>query len=467
MLTVCNVDCRDPLLFIDLTPSITSAGPTPKIHIGKHEGIRRRSNGSKVTPVTVTTATDGATGYEPPTTTVGSTTNRKPGQKSDHSDAPANRISGDSTATDGATDAGTRTGGSTANRKPGWKPDTPRMAPQMNNQVNLPVGHTRAIPAIPATPPPVYLPIGKSHGDILTKGLNNMDLNGKPTVSQSALGSSQCACRSGTTSTAKSVYHNPTSGNPSEDLKKALFNGQVDLARRLLANGVLIDRWAPRNIIFAPEDRQIPLFELLMQYGWTLNTPGPYGAVLLPSIVTNDVLLDWFLAHGADPNLGKQPIKLDIEGGSNTRSCKTLEVVAFKGSFSAVQKLLKAGAKVQNGAPLYYAAAHCPYDNWFFDKYKKVTPSKALDDAAQIPIMALLVKNGADVNQARTTPHKTTDYPIVHAIKIGAFERVKWLLRQGANPDQTGAALRNGQESVDDIGRAPQVDIKNPLSVPS
>ncbi|KAM0558086.1 hypothetical protein ACHAPJ_005253 [Fusarium lateritium] len=311
-----------------------------------------------------------------------------------------------------------------------------RIAPQMNNQVNQPVGHTRAIPPIPVMLPPVYLPIGKSHGDILTQGLNNMNPNDRPAVSQSALGSFQCACRNSTTSTARPVFHNPKPGVPSEDLKEALSKGQVNFARRLLANGAPIDATTPLCILLAPEDHQIPLFELLTQYGWTPNTPGHYGAVLLPSVVTNDMLLDWFLAHGADPNLGQQQIMTDIKGGSDTNSCQALSSAATQGSLSAVRKLLKAGAKVQNGTPLYFAVFRCPPNVNALATH--VTQSKPFDKA-QIPIMALLVENGADVNKGLQTRQMSPKYPIVVAVMAGAVERAKWLLSQGADPHLKGA----------------------------
>ncbi|KAF4969085.1 hypothetical protein FSARC_3608 [Fusarium sarcochroum] len=131
------------------------------------------------------------------------------------------------------------------------------------------------------------------------------------------------------------------------------------------------------------------------------------------------------------------PISSPSPASSQTTcSSIALEVAASKGSLSAVQKLLRAGAKVRNGAPLYAAVSNCPPGVNEFGT--TVTQSKPFDKA-QIPIMALLVENGADVNQGLQSPHMTAKYPIVQAVMLCAPERVKWLLSQGADPHLKGA----------------------------
>jgi ankyrin repeat protein len=220
-------------------------------------------------------------------------------------------------------------------------------------------------------------------------------------------------------------------------LADALRSGRVDVARYLVKSGAPIARKTPEFILTAPADQQIALFEVLTEHGWTVNTPGFYGAVLLPRLTqtNNETLIDWFLAHGADPNLGVQHDNRERLGGPDTDSCQALELAASWGSVQMMQKLLNAGAKITNGAPLYYAAGACPPGA--NPQAGRVTPSKEFDSSV-VPVMALLVENGAGVNDKLESRHMTPQYPIVNAVMAGAVERVKWLLSQGADPDLKG-----------------------------
>ncbi|KAH8686197.1 ankyrin repeat-containing domain protein [Ilyonectria robusta] len=280
--------------------------------------------------------------------------------------------------------------------------------------------------------------MGTSYDDIPITEPNDLQLFSGQPVSQPDFASFQAACRDGSLSTIGSIITSKprTPAFLHQGLILALGSGKVDAARRLLEAGAPIARQTPTHILSAPEDQKIPLFELLTQHGWTTNTPGFYGAVLLPRVVTNDALLDWFLAHGADPNLGAQRDNRDRNGAPDADSCVALETAASHGTAEAVQKLLSAGAQMRNGAPLYFAAGVCPAGA--NPHAGPVTPSREID-AGRIPVMAQLVENGADVNQKLESRHMNPQYPIVNAVMAGAVERVKWLLSQGADPDLRGA----------------------------
>ncbi|OBS28288.1 hypothetical protein FPOA_02229 [Fusarium poae] len=217
----------------------------------------------------------------------------------------------------------------------------------------------------------------------------------------------------------------------------ALESGNVDIARYLLQSGAPISRETPKVVLKAPADQQMALFETLTEHGWTVNTPGFYGEVLLPTLIhrNNETLIDWFLAQGADPTLGIQEDYHERLGGPDTSSCLALQLAAAHGSADLVQKLLNAGAKITKGAPLYYAAGALPQGA--NPHVGRVTPTKEFD-ISRIPVMKLLVENGAGVNDKLETRHMVALYPIVNAVCAGAVERVKWLLDQGADPDLKG-----------------------------
>ncbi|KAF5624153.1 ankyrin repeat domain protein [Fusarium sp. NRRL 25303] len=189
-------------------------------------------------------------------------------------------------------------------------------------------------------------------------------------------------------------------------------------------SGTPISRKVPETILRAPADQQVALFQLLTENGWTVNSLER----LLPRLIqtNNEPLLDWFLEHGADPNIG----------GPEGDPVQALRLAASQGTVKLVQKLLNGGAKMtSNGLGLFYAPGACPAG--FIPHTGLVQPSAEFDKS-RIPIMALLIENGAGVDDKLETKHMTAQYPIVNAVMAGAFERVKWLLSQGADPDLQG-----------------------------
>jgi hypothetical protein len=287
--------------------------------------------------------------------------------------------------------------------------------------------------------PQVGLQMGTSHDDIPVKEPNDLIILNGHALSQPDFASLVTASKEGDLSTVESIVTSQprTPAFLHQGLVNALEKGHVDVARYLLESGAPIARTTPRCILTAPGGQQIPCFELLTKHGWTVNTPGFYGAVLLPSIIqiNNEPLIDWFLAQGADPNLGSQDDNRDRLGGPDTDSCQALELAATRGSVELVQKLLNAGAKIENGAPLYHTAGVCPMGA---NPHAGLVTPDAEFDRARIPVMAVLVENGAGVNDKFNTRHMTPLYPIVNAVMAGAVERVQWLLSQGADPDLKG-----------------------------
>ncbi|KAJ5630516.1 uncharacterized protein N7484_010616 [Penicillium longicatenatum] len=239
----------------------------------------------------------------------------------------------------------------------------------------------------------------------------------------------ESACRTGSVSTIQSVTTSQelTPITLHNGLVATLRAGHVGATRCLLQLGTLITPRTAENILFAPMDRQVPLFDLLAHHGWDPNTPDRNGAPLLPRVVKNIHLLKWFLDHGANPNLGSQ---------EHPTFCKAVEAAAETGTVEAVRMLLDAGAHMDNGGPLYYAAGVCPPgENPYMGT---VSPSTDFDED-RIAVMELLVERGANVNQKLETRHMVPGYPLVIAVMAGAVGRVKWLLEHGADVRLKGA----------------------------
>ncbi|KAH7171315.1 hypothetical protein EDB81DRAFT_678308 [Dactylonectria macrodidyma] len=280
--------------------------------------------------------------------------------------------------------------------------------------------------------------MGSSYDDVPITEPDDLLLLAGETPLQPDFAPFQAACRNGPLSTVELIVASKlrTPAFLHQGLILALGSGNVDAARYLFGAKAPIARQTPIHILSAPSDRKTRLFEILTQHGWSPNTPGFYGAVLFPRIVSNVALLEWFLRHGADPNLGAQRDNRDCNGPPETDSCSALEAAASHGSVEAVQKLVSAGAQIRNGAPLYFAAGVCPPGA--NPHAGLVTPSREFD-AARVRIMALLVENCADVNQKLESRHMTPQYPTVNAVMAGAVGRVRWLLNHEADPALRGA----------------------------
>ncbi|CAH0038296.1 unnamed protein product [Clonostachys solani] len=247
----------------------------------------------------------------------------------------------------------------------------------------------------------------------------------------------QSTCRKGPVDAIRAAIGSktPTPAFLHHGLVAALNGGNVEATRYLLESGAPVARLVVHNVLGAPSDRQGPLLDLLADHGWSPNSPYYQGAVILPRVVTNISVLRWLLDHGVNPNHSTQYKYLTGTGEPESSSCAALEAAATRGTAEAVKMLLEAGAEVENGTPLHFAAgASPPGAN---PHAGRVTPTKEFD-MARIPVMSLLVERGAKVNQRAETRHMVPRYPIVHAVMAGAIERVRWLLQHGADPHLKG-----------------------------
>ncbi|RAL12589.1 ankyrin repeat domain-containing protein [Aspergillus homomorphus CBS 101889] len=259
------------------------------------------------------------------------------------------------------------------------------------------------------------------------------------------------ACRNGPLSTLQTLlYSNPqTLAFLHRGLTYALRAGNLETAGYLLESGAPVLHRTPISICEGPDTQRIPLFELLSQHGWTPNTHRPIDKVLINRLVNNTRLLQWFLAHGFDPD--------DIGPVIGAKGLTPLELAAARGNVEIVRLLLDAGANIHNGVPLHRAAGRYPSDWSPYVAHDRGTQSEETD-RAQLPVMELLVERGADVNAAEETQHMTQRYAIVYAAMAGAVERVRWLLAKGADPDARGP-FGSAREYTQRVGWAKMLEL--------
>lgn len=177
-------------------------------------------------------------------------------------------------------------------------------------------------------------------------------------------------------------------------------NGQPEVLEYLLSLGGKIGAHA---IALA---KSPATFGVFISHGYEVNDS------LLRSHVRHPELIALFLSHGANPN------------PSGPHGSSPLNVAALHGSLETVKLLLDHGANIGPTSAALHAAAQG-------------------DAPDRIPIMAYLVKQGADINglavdlpapsEARRSGRKGT--PLHTATKWANEEAKAWLLEHGADPE--------------------------------
>ncbi|KAH7327188.1 ankyrin repeat-containing domain protein [Rhexocercosporidium sp. MPI-PUGE-AT-0058] len=165
----------------------------------------------------------------------------------------------------------------------------------------------------------------------------------------------------------------------------------------------------------------VEFFELLVEYGWDVNTPGFGGMTAIEAAIPNTALIRTLLRLGADPNFGSpqkhklNAIEADHESGS------ALDRAAFSPSSSSItiiDLLLQAGAKIEYSVALHLAAE---------------APKELGENRVMIEH---LLKRGWKVDemdrQVRGLYGRGS--PLMCATRLRRVERVKVLLEHSADP---------------------------------
>ncbi|KAL8782691.1 MAG: hypothetical protein Q9213_005170 [Squamulea squamosa] len=176
-------------------------------------------------------------------------------------------------------------------------------------------------------------------------------------------------------------------------------NGQPEILELLLSLGGKI---GPHTIALA---RSLTIFRVFVAHGWEVDDS------LLRSHAGNSELVALFLAQGANPN------------SNGPRGFSPLDIAALHGTLETVKLLFGCGASLEPNSGALHAASQG-------------------DAPDRIPIMAYLVKQGANINglaidypapsEALRSGRKGT--PLHTATKWANEEAKAWLLGNGADP---------------------------------
>lgn len=130
----------------------------------------------------------------------------------------------------------------------------------------------------------------------------------------------------------------------------------------------------------------------------------------------DEILVRWFLEHGARPDLGPQLLNPKADSDSRNNSGICLDAAAQNSSILVFDMLLSHGAPRENSVALHVAAG-------------------AGVSNERIPMMAHLLAIGFDVNGSDVVrgPY-AIGTPLHYAIRAGSVEKIKFLLEKGADP---------------------------------
>ncbi|KAG4435765.1 hypothetical protein IFR05_008739 [Cadophora sp. M221] len=99
----------------------------------------------------------------------------------------------------------------------------------------------------------------------------------------------------------------------------------------------------------------VEFFELLVEYGWDVNTPGFGGETVIEAATHDEHLIRTLLRLGADPNYGApQQHKLNATEADHFSSA-ALDRAASLSSTVVVDLLIEGGAKLEYSAALHVA----------------------------------------------------------------------------------------------------------------
>ncbi|WPH01299.1 Hypothetical protein R9X50_00413800 [Acrodontium crateriforme] len=188
----------------------------------------------------------------------------------------------------------------------------------------------------------------------------------------------------------------------------AIESRHTDLVDFLLSRGAPL---GPSHMKAATLKKDIGTLTILMKHGWDLNTP--LGWATPPSLsfaIDDPNLIDWFFAHGANPN------------ATCTLDLTPLSVAVQFADTSVIRRFFRHGGSIAHGQLLHYAVRRA------FDDY--------------IEVMHFILSQGAPVNnimyQDRLDSYNLQQAfglgtPLHDAARLGKLEAARVLLDHGAD----------------------------------
>ncbi|KAE8444282.1 hypothetical protein EG329_000689 [Mollisiaceae sp. DMI_Dod_QoI] len=131
----------------------------------------------------------------------------------------------------------------------------------------------------------------------------------------------------------------------------------------LLSHGALLTHW---SFCGAAARRDVVAFKAFLDHGWDINSLD-FGQPALRLAIGSEEVVQWFLDHGADPNLRGTVLELLISYGAQLDPQALFHAIdpRGKGGIPAMKYLIDRGVDVntvgtmagtQGGTPLHYAA---------------------------------------------------------------------------------------------------------------
>lgn len=203
----------------------------------------------------------------------------------------------------------------------------------------------------------------------------------------------------------------------SEGLRSAVMFHQLDVIRYLLGQGAEIGSLLTA---VAAREKSLPIFKIFAERGWDVNTSFNVGYTTLGFVIPDEETARWFLAQGANPNLGPRPDPFTDSSPSLEsipNSGDVLEVAAAESSPEFFDVLLQHGAILGNSLALHQIAAR-----------------EGTGDKNRIPMMEHLLNLGVDINGSDAARgYMATGTPLHIAIEYSALDNARLLLSRGAD----------------------------------
>lgn len=255
---------------------------------------------------------------------------------------------------------------------------------------------------------------------------------------------------------------NPTSSDLDLALVTATKSDNIPAVVALLDAGTEISPMAASNV------RSGEMFYCILSHGWDVNSIGQSDMPVLRHHVSDYPILQYLLENCANPNFTSPNTGLTL-----------LDIAAANAPLKNIELMFNCGADVHRSSALQSAAGAFP-DPIPTDEEPEPEevpaeerPETNDDEMDRIPVMKLLLERGADINAiermhagpevvAKVTAlgprgrSGTVLGTALHcAVRLGAVERVKWLMKKGANPEVQDTVGKTVIQVAEQLGNRP------------